>query len=80
MLVIKIEVWPHGSEYNKKLLGTCKIVNNGNGTKEFGQYDCEFESFQNELRTHLHRSQVKNHERYEESVWVLLMKAIAAAF
>ena len=41
MLVITIELWPHGNEKEKKHLGTAWIVNNLKGTLESGDYVVE---------------------------------------
>ncbi len=39
MIVVTIELWPHGDESKKKHLGTAKIANDGRGTLTEGDYD-----------------------------------------
>lgn len=38
MLVIKIELWPHGDESKKEDMGTAHIWNDGTGTRTSGNY------------------------------------------
>lgn len=63
------------------VISRATIQNNRKGDDVFGQYDCEFVNFGGSHGPEVWRnSEVKNHERGEEPVWVLVMKAIAAAF
>lgn len=39
MLVIKLELWPMGSEKNKRELGRIDLWNNLKGTREYGSYE-----------------------------------------
>lgn len=39
MLVVRIELWPHGDHLKSRTLGVVTIVNDGTGTSEFGNYD-----------------------------------------
>ncbi len=41
MIVVKIELWPHGLECHKKELGTMHIINDGTGDLKTGNYRCE---------------------------------------
>jgi hypothetical protein len=38
MIVVKIELWPHGDELRRQQLGTAHIINNGEGTRTVGHY------------------------------------------
>ncbi len=39
MLVVKVELWPHGQESQARTLGTIRIANDGTGTPRRGNYD-----------------------------------------
>lgn len=39
MVIVKIELWPHGDESRATPLGTIKITNDGTGNEAFGNYD-----------------------------------------
>jgi len=39
MIVVRIEIWPFGSKELARTIGVCKIVNDGTGNPEFGNYD-----------------------------------------
>lgn len=41
MVIVKIELWPHGQKDKAKLLGICKITNNLTGDLKHGNYDVE---------------------------------------
>lgn len=41
MVVVKIELWPHGDESKARPLGVMHIINDGTGTVEAGNYDVE---------------------------------------
>jgi len=41
MIVVKIELWPHGNESKAREIGRCNIWNDGTGTKERGNYKAE---------------------------------------
>ena len=38
MLMIRVELWPHGSEANKKEISRMRIYNDGHGTIDRGDY------------------------------------------
>jgi hypothetical protein len=38
MIVVRMELWPHGSEARKRSLGTLTITNDGTGTDVRGNY------------------------------------------
>ena len=39
MIVVSIEIWPHGDEEKARSLGNMVITNSGTGTKERGDYN-----------------------------------------
>lgn len=39
MLVIRVELWPHGNKHRRKTLGTAVIANDGSGDWDRGNYD-----------------------------------------
>ncbi|HWB13318.1 MAG TPA: hypothetical protein VG826_29100 [Pirellulales bacterium] len=39
MVVVKIELWPHGDEEQKRPLGVLTIANDGSGDARVGHYD-----------------------------------------
>lgn len=42
MLVVKVEIWPYGSEFAAKELGRVLIANDGTGDMVTGKYDVDF--------------------------------------
>lgn len=42
MLMVRIELWPHGDESRKSVLGTAEIANTGTGTESSGTYRSRF--------------------------------------
>lgn len=77
MLVIKIELWPHGQEDKAKELAKAVIVNTTkNEDIKIGDYFAEFQI------TGVKGSrpgEVKKHARLTEPVWTLLRKCLEAA-
>lgn len=39
LVVVKVELWPHGNEANARTLGRIEIANDGTGTLTHGNYD-----------------------------------------
>ncbi len=39
MIVVTVELWPHGDEAQKQHLGTARIINDGTGILGSGNYD-----------------------------------------
>ena len=58
VIVVTVEIWPHGVESQKRTLGTAKITNDGTGTPESGNYKFEL------------RGGVLGREDLAERVWV----------
>ena len=74
MIKVTIELWPHGYEANKLLLGTILIANTGTGTKSRGNYDVVL---MNKKHTKpLRIGRVENFPRLSKNVYHLLKKAL----
>ncbi len=41
MIVVKVELWPHGDESQSRTLGIVKITNDGTGNETTGNYQVE---------------------------------------
>ena len=41
MIVIRVEMWPHGDESRKSELGIAYVANDGTGTSQVGNYDVQ---------------------------------------
>jgi hypothetical protein len=41
MVVVKIEIWPHGDESKAREIGRAKIANDNSGTSALGNYEIE---------------------------------------
>lgn len=87
MLVIKIELWPHGIEANKQTIGLARIFNDGTGTRSVGNY--VFEMFRRNAKVPtgesrpqsvLRRGTLKGFPRLRESCWKLLFMLMASAY
>jgi hypothetical protein len=42
MLVVRIELWPHGDESRRKIMATGTIINDGSGSSTCGNYLVSF--------------------------------------
>ena len=80
MVVIKIEMWPHGREEDRYTLGVAKIINDGEGTTELGDYNVELGHAGRFFGKSgvWKRGRVVGHQR-ELSPYHLVFKAIKAA-
>ena len=70
MIVVKIEIWPFGSESKKREIGKVIIINDGTGNNIIGNYKVQIED---------KIAEIKNHHR-EESVYKLLLKSLKAIY
>lgn len=80
MVVVKIEVWPHGREEDRYTIGEARIINDCTGTTELGNYGVELKhagKFYGKSGI-WKRGRVVGHQR-ELSPYHLVMKAIKAA-
>lgn len=90
MLVIKIELHPHGRSNDARELGRMVIANVG-GTSEIGEYEISARNARpavwgapsdrdtaDVLNSPHHTGTITGHARLTEPVWSLLAKALAA--
>lgn len=88
MIVLKIEMWPHGNEDKKREIGRTYIYNAG-GTAKRGDYEArvcrkgktkfkleDLRSGKGFTRT----GRVENYPRLTYNVWRLAIKALRACF
>ena len=79
MIVIKIEIWPHGDMSKARLLGVGTITNTGEGTPELGKYRAFFDS--EGPSGHQHReARIGRFKRQEKDSWELLYLALKKVF
>jgi hypothetical protein len=79
MLVIKIELWPHGDETKKELIGYASLVNDGTGTNQTGNYD--FTIFKNKGKNKVTtKSRVTAFRRLWYGPWKLLYLSLQDVF
>lgn len=79
MLMIRVELWPHGEHQLARTLATLRIWNDGTGTADVGNYkfNCHIAPSSwgpEEMR----EGAVTKHDR-KLSVWTLIGKAIRKA-
>lgn len=41
MVVVKIELWPHGDQTRRRMLGEMRITNDGEGDEDIGNYNVQ---------------------------------------
>lgn len=96
MITVKIELWPRGREEGREELGRMYIANDGNGTRERGNYrvavcrkgstEVPIEILHEELRSvatlppAARAATVANYPRLSLNVWRLIARAVHAAF
>jgi len=73
MLVVKIELWPHGDRSQAQVLATGAVVNTGEGTPTRGEYRVTlFDKAQRVWKT----GKVKDFPRKRLLAWDLLYRAL----
>src|SRR5262245_34111022 len=77
MIVVKVELWPGGSEARKRSLGIAFIVNDGTGTKALGNYNVMLGKMRDATQAY-RIGKLKGWPR-RGSPWNLLMLAFGAA-
>lgn len=77
MIVIKVELWPKGSERLKKLLAISTIANDGSGSTSVGNYG--YKLFGANGRT-MKVGRVEKFRRLEDHVWKLIAKVLKDAY
>lgn len=70
MLVVKLEIWPHGNEASAREVGRLLIANDGTGTEAVGNYTAVMEDASCRLV-----GSVANFER-KRTVWRLVYRAL----
>jgi len=79
MIVVKVELWPYGSEDMARTLGTAKIANDGTGSQDCGNYVAELYKESLDARP-WKRVKVKGFARLQNSVWELLYLVLVKGF
>ena len=79
MIVIRIELWPHGDMSKARILGTGIIANTGQGTNEVGQYKAFFDSMGPSGPQH-REARIGRFKRQEKDSWELLYLALKKIF
>lgn len=74
MLVITVEMWPHGDTARRRLLGVATIVNDGTGNRAVGNYDV---TFCGPTRRPWRKVRVEGFARLRRSPWALLHEALS---
>jgi hypothetical protein len=89
MIVVKLEMWPHGDETKKRELGRTYIFNDGTGSVTRGNYEArvcrknKFEVKTEDLRPgtgFARKGQVTNYPRMSYNVWRLILRALRSCF
>lgn len=86
MLVIKVELWPRGSEEEKEEIGRTYVTNDGSGTLDRGNYDVHVCRKDNPRRptdedaNATREGRVEDYPRKSYSVWRLILRALFSAF
>jgi len=78
MIVVNIELWPHGSKDRSKTIGNLVIVNDGTGNVEHGNYNVALSHagiYYGKKKEPWKTGSVKNHKRML-SPYHLVYKAI----
>ena len=79
MIVIRIEIWPHGNMSQARILGHGTIANTGQGTPELGVYEASFDSVG--LDGPKYREvRIRRFKRQEKDSWELLYLALKKIF
>jgi hypothetical protein len=73
VLVVKIELWPHGNKAGRKVVEVAAISNDGTGSNLVGNYDCVILTGSKGKVTNA--CKVKGHPR-SKGPWVLLKRAL----
>jgi hypothetical protein len=68
MIVVKVELWPHGNQSRARELGALIIANDATGTPERGNYRFSF----SKLRGKVHAGTVRGFPRKSYSVFRLI--------
>ena len=72
MLVISVELWPHGNRGQAEQLGSATIANTGTGTLELGDYEGQFFLKRGQKLPLRYTSSLRGFARQKGNVWELL--------
>ena len=67
MVVIKVELWPHGKQEGKRELAHMVIANTGQGTADEGEYLCTMKA-----EYGVRKGKMVRFRRRSQSVWSLV--------
>lgn len=76
MIVIKVELWPFGSEANKRELVRGYVSNDGTGTKQIGNYKVRLHGKDEKPWREV---KVNNWQRETQHVWKLIAECLSKA-
>ena len=77
VIVVRVELWPFGSEENKKEFGLLKIVNDGTGTQSRGNYHFGLFGKTNRL---MNKGEIKGWPRKQKHVWALIHRVLGEKY
>ena len=80
MVVIKIELWPKGNENKAREIGRMRVINDGTGNAQLGNYSVEMDHagiYYGKRKNPWKTGKVKQHFRMM-SPYHLLAKAVAS--
>lgn len=78
MLVIRVELWPHGREEDRELLGIATVSNDGTGDKHTGNYTVALSKWEPHADQLWKSDYVKGFPRLKRGPWDLLYRALRA--
>ena len=76
MIVVTVDLLPHGDETKKRTLATAVITNDGTGTEDVGNYAIGFGMPDGTVKV----GKVIGHKRKARSVWYLLHLALSQLY
>ena len=77
MIVVKVELWPHGDESHARSLGFAEIANDGSGDLQTGNYEVRLFQW-GSVRRLWKKGTVSGFDRKRHGPWDLLALALAA--
>lgn len=69
MIIIKVELWPHGDEERKEEIASAKLWNDGSGDNEIGNYEY---TLYGKKKTEIQGGFLKGFKRLDGHVWDLI--------
>lgn len=82
MVVVKIELWPHGLESKAREIGRAEIINDGTGTEEVGNYKIRLKHSGSWVKKegYWKTGGLSGYKRKVQSPYHLVMLALGAIF